>query len=136
MLLDDLQTFLQLDAGLTALLTGGLHITTEISRQLTPTAFDDNAEIKPAALIKTGNETGIGPFTDSVQTPISIYLYQRSGYEDIEAAELRIFKLLHREKVGSATWMIEYDSTLNRQWDDALQCPMLVTRYHATRRKI
>lgn len=136
MLLDDIQAFLQADSELTALLTGGMHITTEISRQLTPAAFDDNSEIKPSALIKTGNETGIGPFEDSVQTPIALYLYQRAGYENIEAAELQIFKLLHRKKVGSVTWMIEYDSTLNRQWDDALQCPMIVTRYHATRRKL
>jgi hypothetical protein len=136
MLLDDIQAFLQDDDELTELLTGGLHITTEISRQLTPTAFDENAEIKPSALIKTGNETGIGPFTDSVQTPIVIYLYQRAGYDVIEAADQLIFDLLQRTKVGSATWMIEFDSTLNRQWDDALQCPMLVTRYHATRRKV
>src|SRR5689334_19249376 len=119
MLVDDIVTFLQANSEIFAQLTGGIHQTVEISRQLTPAAFDANKEIKPSALVKAGTETAVGPFDDSVQTPFVIYLYQRSGYEDVLAAEHLIFVALHRKKVGAATWMIMYDSTLYNQYDDA-----------------
>jgi hypothetical protein len=38
--------------------------------------------------------------------------------------------------VGAATWMIEFDGTTFRQFDDALQCSMMVARFTAIRRKI
>lgn len=136
MLLDDILAPLQADDELMELLTGGIYTAMEISRQLTPDAFDVNGELLPCGLLKTGNETKIGPYLDSVQTPIAVYLYQSSGYAAIEAADLLIFELLNNQKKGAATWLIEFDGTNSRQYDDALQCPMLVSRFHATRRKI
>lgn len=134
---DDVKTALTADAALMALLTGGIHNDVEeISRQNTPTAFDVNYELKPCALIKYGTEIPLTSGYDSaVQTPLTIYFYERSGYANIETAMGLAFALLNRQKVGTNVWNIEFDVAVYQQRDTALDCALGSLRFIAKRLK-
>ena len=122
------------DATLMAALTGGVHDAAEISRQLTPTAFDANAELLPCALVKTGTETALARKIGAVQTPLVIYLYQRSGYSAIDLALPRIYQMLEaRHSVG--IWEIQFNTEIARTWDDALKAPMAVQRFNVIQKR-
>jgi hypothetical protein len=133
---DEVATLLSANTALMALLTGGVHSAAEISRQLTPTAFNAEGEIKPCALVKTPSESAAGPYTDSVQGSVNIYLYERSGYTSVDAAETIVFNLLNKTKVGSHTWELTFDTVNYQQIDFALQCSMVISRYLIVRRKV
>jgi hypothetical protein len=123
------------DATLMATLTGGLHTKTEISRQDTPAAFDANGEILPCALLKFETQTPWGPFAHGSRLYFSLLLYQRAGYEAIEAARQRVYALLHRQKVTPATggcWEIRHSSDVTDVEDGALGCSLAVGRFTAT----
>jgi hypothetical protein len=132
---DSVITVLQADSTLMALLSGGVHGGTEISRQNTPTAFDANAEIRPCALVRTATDVPTGPYVSSARTAIEIYFYQRAGYDTIEAAMLRTFSLLNRERVGVQVWEMQWGDDVNEQRDEALQCALAMSRYYAIRLK-
>jgi len=138
---DDLKAVLDADAGLMAIVTGGVYIDiSELSRQSAPDAFDSNSEIKPAILIKEGNELPSGPYSRSVRTPLTLYFYQRFGYDSIEAAMDIVHDLLHEQRIGDQTWQILYDGRMldNRSGDIrdvALDCSMGVERFRAMRMK-
>jgi len=134
---DDVKTALTADAALMALLTGGIHNDVEeISRQNTPTAFDVNYELKPCALIKYGTEIPLTSGYDSaVQTPLTIYFYERSGYASIETAMGLAFALLNRQKIGTNVWNIEFDVAVYQQRDTALDCALGSLRFIAKRLK-
>ena len=128
---DSIKTVLEADTALMSLLTGGIHVNTEITRQETPTAFDDNGELKPCALINEETELPIGPYIYGVQTPAVIYIYQRDGIDVIMPANDKIYALLHNQKIGSKTWNVIYQSSIKNQRDIALNCPMIISRYLA-----
>lgn len=131
---DDIKATLDADVTLMATLTGGVFCgVEEINRQDTSAAFDANQEIEPCALIKEGTETRRGPHTHSVQTPVTIYLYQRSGYDQIESARDRIYSLLHEQRIGAKTWQIFYESSVMQQRDGALDCALSTMRFVAIR---
>jgi hypothetical protein len=131
---DDIKIALEADNDLMALLIGGVHIEVEeISRQNTPAAFDANGEIHPSALLKEGVEIKSGPHTHSVQTPMTIYLYQRQGYAVIEAARDLIYSLLHEQRIGEKTWQIFYESSVMQQRDTALDCALSSMRFVTVR---
>ena len=131
---DDVKTVLEADATLMALLTGGVHNDVEeISRQNTASAFDSNNEILPCALIKLGVEIPRGPYIHSVQSPLVIYFYQRQGFDVIAPAMVRVYGLLHDQKIGSATWRVEFDSETSNQRDDPLDCALGTQRFVAVR---
>jgi hypothetical protein len=138
---DDLKAVLDADEDLMEMITGGVHIDIpELSRQFAPSAFDSNSEIKPAILIKEGNEIPSGPYSRSVQTPLVFYFYQRAGYDVIEAGINIVFNLLHEQRIGGTTWQIFYDGSMvdNRSGDirdAALDCSMGVGRFRAVRMK-
>ena len=133
---DDVKTVLEADATLMALLTGGVHDDVEeVSRQNTPTAFDASGEIMPCALIKLGVETRRGPFAHSVQTPVTIYFYEFSSYEVINPAMARVYGLLHDQKIGSATWRVDYESSTHNQRDSGLDCAFTTARFVAVRNR-
>ena len=124
----DIAAVLEASTPLMAILTGGIYEQDEvgeISRQATAAAFDANKELKPCALVAEGTElprggidhAGIGV---SVQTPVNIYFYERSGYSNIAAAMAISFGLLNGQKIGSATWRVEYENTVKNQVDTAL----------------
>ena len=122
------------DATLMATLTGGLHTETEITRQLTPTAFDDNDEIKPSGLLKMEASTPTGPYDHSQRQYFAVYLYQRSGYDSIDTAKDRVYTLLHRQRVTPATgscWQIRHVGDTPDLRDEALGCNLAICRYMA-----
>lgn len=132
---DDIKSAMEADDDLMNLLTGGVFADVEeISRQLTPAAFNADGEIQPCALIKEGTEIKLGPTRRGVQTPFTVYFYQRSGYDVIEEAMARAFDGLNEQKIGVGTWNIEHDVTVRQQRDTALDCALGSLRFVAKRR--
>ena len=137
----DVAAVLQANVALMAILTGGIYEQDEvgeISRQDTPSAFDNNKELKPCVLIAEGTELRRGGIDDddsgtSVQTPISIFFYERSGYSTIAAAMEASFALLNGKKIGSATWRVEYENSIKNQKDTALNASLGVQRFMVVR---
>jgi len=126
---------LEADSTLMATLTGGVHTKAEISRQGTPAAFDGNGEIEPCALLKVESVAPAGPYTHSARLVLTLYLYERSGYESIEAARERVYALLHDTRVCPSTgecWRIAHGGDVADQEDQALGCSLAVSRYSAT----
>jgi hypothetical protein len=132
----DVKTILTGSTALMAKLLGGVHEALEISRQLTPTAFDANGEIKPCALVKSGSELRRGPHDEGVQTVVTVYLYERSGSSSIDAAELLVYGLLNKKKIGSRTWEMVFETTQYSLLDTGLDCSLVYSRYTAMRRKV
>ena len=118
-----------------ATLTGGVHTKAEISRQETAGAFDANGEIEPCALLKIESVGPVGPYTHSARMFLAVYLYERSGYDNVETARERVYTLLHdtcvSPSVGSC-WRIEHSGDVCDQEDQALGCSLAVSRYVAT----
>ena len=133
---DDIRSRLEGDAALMALLTGGVFDDVEeISRENTPSAFDTNKEIKPCTLIKYGTETRRGPYTHGVQTPLTLYFYERQGFETIKQVLPLVYALLADAKIGAATWNVEFENEIAQLRDTALDCALASQRYVAVRRK-
>ena len=132
---DDLKTALEGDSELMTLLTGGIHIDVEeISRQNTPTAFDANKELQPCALIKLGTGTRLrSGIENSVNSPFTIYFYQRQGYDVIGPAMSLAFGDLNERKIGTNVWNIEFDIEVSQQRDTALDCALGSLRFVAKR---
>jgi len=133
---DDIKTTLEADDELMDLLTGGIfNDVEEINRQDTPGAFDSQRELKPCALIKVGTESKRGPYERSVQTPITIYFYQRAGYTVIEPAMEMTYDLLNDQRIGTRVWQLIYEISVNQQRDLALDCPLGSHRFVAVRHR-
>ena len=122
------------DAALMATLTGGLHTKTEISRQSTPAAFDENAELLPCGLLKFETQTPWGPHPHGSRLYFSLLLYQRAGYDAIEAARARLYQLLHRQKVtpgSGGCWEMRHAGDVPDVEDAALGCSLAISRFVA-----
>ncbi len=134
---DDVKTALTANAALMAVLTGGIYNDVEeISRQNTAAAFDATTkEIKPSALIKLGTETRVGPYSRSVQTPLTIYFYERQGYANIESAMIKAYDLLNEKQIGTGVWELTYDVSVHQQRDTALDCALGTLRFIAIRNR-
>lgn len=133
---DDIKAALEADDDLMDLLTGGIHNDVEeINKQDTPTAFDANKEIMPCALIKIGNESKRGPYERSVQTPVTIYFYERAGYDVIEPAMVIVYDIMNDQRIGAGVWQLIYEISVNQQRDVALDCPLGSHRFVAVRHR-
>ena len=133
---DEIKAAMTGNAALMAVLTGGVHNDVEeISRQNTPTAFDAiTKELRPCALIKLGTEVPLrSGYPTAVQTPVTIYFYQRQGYSSIEDAMEQTFTLLNDTRTGTNVWRIEYDASFWQQRDTALDCALGYLRFVAKR---
>lgn len=130
---DTIKAYLEADMTLMALLTGGIYAGTEITRQSTPDAFDANGEVEPCALVSAEAEDPTGPYGHSARSFVTVYLYERSGYTNIDAARARIYVLLHRDRVGTSVWDVRHVGDILDQRDPALNCAMAVTRFQVTR---
>lgn len=128
---------MQADATLSGLLTGGIYVTNEVSRQLTPSAFDDvTAEILPCALVTTPGEFADGPDEYAGRLNATIFFYQRIGYGTIDQAKDRARALFHRQKVGSPAdkvWEMRWVNSVTEQRDQALDASMHVIRFEIVR---
>jgi hypothetical protein len=124
---------LQSDSQLTAILPGGVHRAKEISRQETPAAYDANRELQPCALVRQETETPWGPYEHSARLYVTVWFYQRSGYDAIDAARKRVYALLHRQRItAEGSWGVEHANDLLDQEDPGLGVPMAMSRYVAT----
>jgi len=124
------------DGVVSALLVGGVYEATEISRQLTPSAFDGDGEILPCALVKIEQEAQHGPYRRealSARMYAVVYVYQRAGYGVVDVALARIRTLLHGAKLGSGTWAIAWAGDSGDLEDEGLACSMRFGRYVVTR---
>ncbi len=132
----DLRTYLLTQSDLMALLTGGLHTDTTISRQNTPTAFDSTTrELKTCALMRTAMETPIRPYARGARTFVTFYLYQLSGFDSIRSASEKLFDALHEKTIGSKTWSIVSTGTSGELRDEALDCNLITCDFQITRMK-
>jgi hypothetical protein len=124
------------DTTLMATMTGGVYDAVEIDRQLTAAAFDTSQEIKPCVLVKTATENAMERKISAVQTSLTLYFYQRTGYVAIDTALARVLALLAQKHIGtSAIWEIQFNNEIARTTDEALKCSLAVQRYNVIRRK-
>jgi len=133
---DDIKAVMVGNSPLMAVLTGGVfNDVEEISRQNTPGAFDVDREIKPCALVKFNTEIpfSAAKIANAVQTPVTIYFYERAGYVNIEAAMGMTFDLLNATQIGTNVWRVEFDIAVYQQRDTALDCPLGSLRFVAKR---
>lgn len=122
------------DTTLMGLLPGGVHVSEEISREHTPSAFDASRELQPCALVRLETEIPYGPHQTSSRAFVRIHLYQLYGYSNIEGARQRLFALLHRQRVETAgfyrgVWEARSVNDIPRTEDQVLNANMGVCRY-------
>lgn len=134
-----ISAFLSADSQLAGLLTGGVHngeVGGKVSQQTTPAAFDSNREIRPCALVKPETATPWGPHAHGGRLYVVLYLYQRFGYDQIEAARLRCYALLQKRALpltsSGGVYEIVHANDLLGVEDQALGCSLIVSRYVAT----
>jgi hypothetical protein len=133
-LTSEVTALLNADTAFKAALTAGAFDAVEITRQLTPGAFDTNSELKPCALVKTGNENALQNKIGAVQTTLTIYFYQRSGFTAIDTGLARALALLNL-KHSSNIWEIQFNNEIARTTDEALACSLAVQRYNVIRKR-
>lgn len=123
---DDFQTLLEADGTLMAILTGGVYTKAEtgrdgITRDATPDAFSSGFLV-PCALVKQRGLVPDNAIRDSEEQETSaaqvveIYIYEDSGYTNIDAAVARIKTLL----VGhlfSDSFEVEWFNMIDRERD-------------------
>jgi hypothetical protein len=121
------------DPTLASLLPGGIWDAAEITRQLTPTAFDANGEIRPCALVKLETESSVDPYPTGSRLFVLVLFYELSGYVTIDLAMERVYALLHRGKIGSNVWEVDHTNDVLDLKDPALNCSLAMSRYMFTR---
>ncbi len=121
------------DNELTNILTGGLFDRQGISRDKTPTAWDDFKELKPCAVL-TMNTRARRIEIGMADQFFKIYFYQQSGYDQIDLAMERTYDLLHGQRVITAKgWNYEilHANDFGDSEDPALLASMSFSRYQA-----
>ena len=121
------------DATLAALLPGGLHVAAEISRQLTPAAFDADSELLACGLVKTGGDAPAGPVAIAGVKLVNVWLYHPTSDEANDTAASRVKALLHKTVLpGTYETRWAFDSA--PFYEEALKARAAVTRYEVNRR--
>ena len=117
-----IKTVLEADATLLATATGGVWDYDEtdrqgLSRTTAPGAFDASKNIKPCVLLKLRSSIPDGQLADSagqvasVRETIEVWLYQDRGYTAIETMGLRIYALLHEQRLPG-TFLVSWQGAL------------------------
>lgn len=131
---DAILSVLQNDMALGALLSGGVHSAVEISRTRTPAAFDANGELQPCALVTAGMDDSLSSSMGTVQTSITIYVYEPDWSSVANAATDQIYTLLHDQQIhpeNGRCVSLEWQSDDRGQWDAALEVNMAITTFVA-----
>jgi hypothetical protein len=122
------------DGALMALLAGGVHTATLISRATTPAAYDANRELLPCALLRFENEAQQEVYATAGGLIFVLYFYQRAGYDKIDAARERCYALLNRAILpGTQAWEVMHADDVLDQSDDTLAASMSLSRYQVMR---
>lgn len=109
----EVAAILAADPTLNAILTGGIFATATIgrsgiTRKNTPSAFDADGYLKPCALVKERDIVPIGDVLDfdaqleSARQAVEVWLYENSGYANIDAAVARVRALLMGEMLANS----------------------------------
>lgn len=125
---------LRSDATLADLLPGGIH-DVEITRQQTPTAYDANGELLPCALVRLSSEVALPPYPTGSRMMVSVYFYQRVGYDAIDEARRQVYSLLHEHKLAAGVWTMRHTDDVLDQEDLALQCSLTLSRFEIIHRR-
>ena len=128
---ETIRAFLEADATLVALLTGGFYASPEVSRQETAGAFDANMEILPCANVKLETLIPAGPHPEAAEQFFAIYFYQRSGFATVRSAVARTFTLLSRQALDATMYEIRLVNHGPEIIDPALECSLVLSRYVA-----
>ncbi|MEW6650572.1 MAG: hypothetical protein AB1453_10335 [Chloroflexota bacterium] len=131
---NQIRDLLAADAALAGLLSGGIHIATEINRQETPVAFDANSEVLPCALVRQETTTPAGVHPEAARVFVRIFFYQQRGMDKIDAAMARCFALLDRQRLDGC-WEIQHADDLHDLHDPGLNCSLAMSRYLAVARR-
>ncbi len=136
---DDLMTWLWADAGLMAILTGGIFPKVAISKDQTPAAFDDDGTLKPCASVKFPDDQNLGPPYINYATQLTFYLYQQEAYDSIDFAAVSLKAKLHEQKIPSTggprgIYTVLHDNTIYHTRDTALDCALNVCNFTILRR--
>ena len=128
---------LQDDAQLAGILTGGVYDgmeVSDISRQVTPAAYDDYSELKPCAILKPETQAPAGPHPDGSRLFVTIWFYQQNGSAAIDAGRVRAYHLLHRATLAGSDglWDVRHANDLLGIEMQALGVPAIMSRYVAT----
>ncbi len=115
------KAILEADATLLATATGGVWSFDEtgrlgLSRTLTPAAFDSTGRIKPCVLLKVRSRGPFGGIADggsqfvATREVLEVWLYEDTGYANIDIMRDRVFTLLHNVQLsGSFACLWEWD---------------------------
>lgn len=125
------------DSTLTGILSGGLYNwldTPELSRQATPSAFNEFGEMKPSGLLKPESATPWGPLANGGRVFIVLWLYDQAGFETLDAARERLYTLLHRQQINTEAGIfdIRHSNDILGSEVPGLDVSMVVCRYYAT----
>lgn len=129
------------DATLMAILLGGIHTTSEISRQGTPTAFDSTTkELLPCGLVKLSTSVPSGGLPNTERLTVRIWLYQRTGFDSIEPAARRIYALLHKVRLAPSdgavgVWEILHADDVPNSEDAVLDASLFISRFYVHYRR-
>jgi len=125
---------LQGDAALGTILTGGLYdgvAVDDISRQTTPSAYDEWGEMKPCAILKPETQAPVGPHPDGARLFVALWFYQQRGAAQIDAARERAYQVLHRATLAGS-WDVRHANDVLGTEVAALGVPVIMSRYVAT----
>ena len=128
-----IKNLLEADATFMTLATGGIYTAVEISRQLTPAAFDGTTnEILPCCLVKAETTTPAGVYTHAGRLFIALIFYQRerTGHATIDAMRERAYALLQDACIeGLGAWSILWADDSADLEDPGTMWSMLYARY-------
>lgn len=124
------------DATLLTTATGGVYNRTTLGRKglnrtnaLAATAFDANENIKPCVVMKLRSSSvvdGLGDDDNRIvaqREMLEVWLYEHSGYANINTMRARIFVLLQGKQLGgfSCRWAFDGSQTDDMDVDAAVQ---------------
>lgn len=105
MLREPVRDYLVGDPTLVGLLTGGIYPDTGrqslLSRELMPSAFDSFGDLLPVALVV--DDSVVPSVGRGGQALCRVLVWQQRGRDKIDAVNLRVYALLHTERLTTAT---------------------------------
>ena len=145
-MIDAIIQCLEADPYLTQKLVGGIYGNTEVSRQLTPDAFDECKELRPTALVTLGESVHsnvVHPFKEAYTQPFDIYLYERREPQRknagaargiIQPAAFKVKEILNCKRLEPCNRLlrareIEFTGAVNNGYDDDIDAKMIVLSF-------
>lgn len=109
MLREPLRDYLLADATLAALLPGGVYPDPQgqqsvLSLEGMRAAFDEYENVKPVALVL--DDSVLPSVGAAGQVLARVLVWQQTGRDKIDAVNLRVYALLHRQRLVTATGVI------------------------------